>query len=269
MVVAIAGVHRAGTSMVARCLNLCGLDLGPAHEIVAPAPDNPEGFWENVSFVVINDMILEVLGGTWDAPPPFVPRWETRAELADLTLAGRELVERFSASGTAWAWKDPRNCLTLPFWLRLVPEARVVVCLRNPLEVARSLERRDGSSLDVGFELWLAYHRRLCADVPRARRVVTHYASYFPDGSAELARVLAHLGLAPRPAAMRRALGAVRRHLRHHEATLAALVRARPAPAVVALYRRLCAEARRPAPRAQGRPAQGRSAGGPLAAAPA
>lgn len=47
MPVCIAGFHRAGTSMVARLLARSGVYLGPEEDLLAPAPDNPEGFWEN------------------------------------------------------------------------------------------------------------------------------------------------------------------------------------------------------------------------------
>jgi hypothetical protein len=50
-----------------------------------------------------------------------------------------------------WGWKDPRNCLTLPFWQGFFPGMKTVVCLRHPLEVVRSLERRG-----VSLEAYLA-----------------------------------------------------------------------------------------------------------------
>ena len=64
--ICIAGMHRSGTSMVARLLNLCGLYLGPESELSPPAPDNPEGYWENKHFVGINDRILAHLDAGWD-----------------------------------------------------------------------------------------------------------------------------------------------------------------------------------------------------------
>jgi len=61
---------------------------------------------------------------------------EARALVADLLPS------------TPWAWKDPRLCLTLPFWLEVL-DARpaMVVCLRNPLEIAASLAERNGFAL--------------------------------------------------------------------------------------------------------------------------
>src|SRR5262249_23640698 len=68
-VVCIAGMHRSGTSMVARLLNLCGLYLGEDEDLMPSAADNPEGFWENLHFVDLNEKILSALQGGWDMPP--------------------------------------------------------------------------------------------------------------------------------------------------------------------------------------------------------
>lgn len=41
-----------------------------------------------------------------------------------------------------WGWKDPRNTYTLPFWLALFPDARIVHIERHGLDVALSLAER-------------------------------------------------------------------------------------------------------------------------------
>ena len=75
MPVAIAGMHRAGTSMVARALRLCGLDLGAEEHFAPPAPDNTEGCWEDLRFVAWNERILDALGGAWDVVPERPAGW--------------------------------------------------------------------------------------------------------------------------------------------------------------------------------------------------
>jgi hypothetical protein len=245
LAVCVAGMHRAGTSMVARLLNRCGMYLGPRRDIVRPAPDNPEGFWENVNFVVIDDMVLEVLGGTWDAPPTFPPGWEECSPLGPLRLAALELLARFRGR-RFWGWKDPRSTLTLPFWRRLQPGLAVVVCVRNPLEVAASLERRDGLPLAEGLSLWHTYYSRLLTDVPASARVVTRYADYLADGPGELARVLARLGLERSGRTIRTACAEIGPRLRHHRASLEELARAGADPALLGTYLALEREAAGP-----------------------
>jgi hypothetical protein len=42
-----------------------------------------------------------------------------------------------------WGWKDPRNTFTLPIWLRIFPNAKVVSIERNGVDVAQSLRARE------------------------------------------------------------------------------------------------------------------------------
>jgi hypothetical protein len=55
--------------MLTRLLHACGLYLGPESALMPPQPDNPEGFWEHLGFVAVNDELLNQLGGAWDLPP--------------------------------------------------------------------------------------------------------------------------------------------------------------------------------------------------------
>src|SRR5262245_38950628 len=108
MPVAIAGMHRSGTSMVTRLLNLCGLDLGPAEQLMEPAPDNPEGFWESMPFVHINEELLHSLNGAWDRPPEGMQDWAAAPELAAYRERAAHLIGELGLK-EPWGWKDPRN----------------------------------------------------------------------------------------------------------------------------------------------------------------
>ena len=180
-VVCIAGMHRSGTSMVARLLNLCGLYLGEDEDLMRKAADNPEGFWENLHFVDINEKILDALQGGWDIPPAVPPSWESSALFDQFRHEAAQLIKAME-DHTAWGWKDPCNSLTLPFWQDLIPDVKVVVCLRHPHEVALSLAQRGSSSVAFAARLWYAYTERLLAAVPQHIRIITHYNAFFYDG---------------------------------------------------------------------------------------
>lgn len=239
-VVCITGMHRSGTSMVARMLNIAGLYLGPDADMNAAAPDNPEGYWENVQFLRINDDLLSRLKGGWDKPPQASAGWERRKAFSDLNLRGADLVQQFRGN-KAWGWKDPRNALTLPFWQRLLPDLKVIICLRNPLEVARSLSRRGLASNNFSFDLWQAYNERLLAAVASTPYLVTHYNSYFIDSGAELRRLLKFVGLPINDALLEAACAAASTGLRHDRSTLDELIAAGSPGDVSALYVKLCA----------------------------
>lgn len=59
----------------------------------------------------------------------------------------------------------------------------------------RLLERRGGPDAAAGWALWLAYNRRVLAEVPAERLVVTHYEAYLFEAPAELRRVVRELDL--------------------------------------------------------------------------
>lgn len=240
--VCIVGMHRSGTSLVARLLDACGLFLGREEELAGPAVDNPDGFWENLNFVGLNEELLSRFGGSWNEPPDFPARWEFSPEIAPLLERACELVGRFG-SQSHWGWKDPRNSLTIPFWQRIIPSLRVVVCVRNPLEVAHSLFVRGDSTCTVQFRLWLDYYRRILSATSPAGRIVTHYQSYFQDPRAEVRRVAGRLGLNVSDEAVDRVCAHVSGDLRHHHSTTDELKEAGAPDELIELYLRLCEEA--------------------------
>ena len=129
--ICIAGMHRSGTSMVARLLQACGLFLGREEELGFDT-NNGELHFENIPLVALNDQILSRLGGSWNNPPEFPTGWEEMRQIEALTRQAKKLIRRLGMQNY-WGWKDPRNSLTLPFWRRMVPDLRPVICLRNPL----------------------------------------------------------------------------------------------------------------------------------------
>lgn len=238
---AVAGMHRSGTSLVARLLHDCGLDLGEAADLLPANADNTEGYWENVHFVQLSDRILDLLGGGWDFPPAFSENWAESAELEPIREAAAELVLRFDPNGR-WGWKDPRTSLTLPFWLRLLPNLQAVVCVRHPVEVARSLTSRASASEPFGLQLWETYYEALLGALEGREYVVTHYDAYFVDAEAELRRLLDFLDLPSGNDAVVRAATRVNEFARHQQAGAGPTEDQLP-PGLSALYERLCAAA--------------------------
>jgi hypothetical protein len=240
MPICIGGMHRSGTSLVARALNLAGLWLGPDDDLLPAAPDNPEDFWQNAHFVRINDRVLSALGGAWDLPPSAANGWEKSDSLAGLREDAERLTRGFEER-EPWGWKDPRNSLTIPFWQDVVPELGVVICVRHPLDVARSLAGRGGSSLRFSLRLWVEYNERLLRCAPKRGRVLTHYSAYFRDGRAELRRVLKAMGVAAPDAALDRGVKAVSLS---SEGDISSTTDLKAAGSdIAALYERLCHEA--------------------------
>lgn len=242
MPIAIAGMHRSGTSMVAQFLHRCGVFLGPDTILMEAAEQNPEGFWEHVQVVEINEELLSLLGGGWDYPPPLAVAWSSPRFDHLRTRAARVFAE--FRQHERWGWKDPRTSLTLPFWRSVVDELQVVAVVRNPLEVALSLRHRNGFSVGLGLALWHATYERLLADTPPGERVVTHYDAFFGRPVAEFERLLRFLTLPGDPAVIAELAEATRTtRLRHHRLTARDLIEADVSDPVLNLYTELCREA--------------------------
>jgi SAM-dependent methyltransferase len=224
--------------MVARALNLVGLDLGDEADLIEATGDNPDGYWEHAAFVALNDELLHELGGGWDRPVD-VPGDLSGASGRLLRERAEKLVANFNGLDH-WGWKDPRNSLTLPFWHSLLPDLDVVLIVRNPLEVAASLQRRGMFSYSLALELWTTYNERVLKAADDTRVLVTHYESYFSDPHAEIRRIGEFLGLPTTDQAIGAAVASIKADDRHARYTSDHLVEADVAPRIRELYRLLC-----------------------------
>jgi len=227
--------------MVARLLQACGLFLGREEELGFDS-NNGEPHFEHVRFVALNDEILRRLGGSWNNPPEFRAGWEVMPEVEVLTKQAKKLIKRLNGRNY-WGWKDPRNSLTLPFWRRIVPELKVVVCLRNPLEVAHSLRKRGDLTGIPYFLLWLIYYRELLSSTRPEQRIVTHYESYFRDPTVELKRVVTRIGMEVQAEVISRASAYISDELRHHRMKTTEIATTNIPHEVLAMYLNLCREA--------------------------
>ena len=191
--ICVLGMHRSGTSLTTRLMNMLGVDLGAEEHLLGPRPDNPKGFWEYGPIVELNDEILERLGGHWHEPPPLSSGWETAAEFADLRRKARDLITRVGASSD-WGWKDPRTCLTLPLWKQVLPPVHYVICMRSPAEVAASLAEREGFPVEKSIRLWLIYAGAAIEQTAGLPRHFMFYEDVICSHREEVSRLARFLG---------------------------------------------------------------------------
>jgi hypothetical protein len=193
-VICTLGMHRSGTSVVSRMLNLLGVYLGTPQSVSDIDANNPKGYWEHRPVVVLNDAILARFGGRWDEPPAFPPSWPHDPRLQDLREKARQLLTEHFEAEPVWGWKDPRTCLTIPFWQDLIGSMRYVMCVRNPGAVVASLTRRDGMSSEKAERLWLAHIQSSLAHTSGQSRMFVFYEDIINDWATELRRMAAFIG---------------------------------------------------------------------------
>ncbi|MDX1605007.1 MAG: hypothetical protein R3202_02375, partial [Candidatus Competibacterales bacterium] len=171
----VLGMHRSGTSALSRMLNLYGLDI--ASRLLPASENNRRGFWESEELVALHDQLMHQFGREWHDIFPLPEKWLESETINNFRPLLLDYLERDFGHSKAFVIKDPRLCRLLPLWQSVLEEfgaqIRIVFVLRNPLEVAASLQARHGLSIPLaqGLQLWLCYNLEAefySRDIPRS-----------------------------------------------------------------------------------------------------
>ncbi len=181
----ILGMHRSGTSAVARVLNLLGIYLGSHEDLLPPQKDNLTGFWELSEVQQLHDEVLASLGRTWDTTLALPAGWNRAPQLQPLKEKLSRLIESHFGDRPLWGAKDPRLALLLPLWDEVLAGKGVEHCcvmvVRNPLATARSLEIRNGFSTEAGLSIWLNYNLEMLANSEHLARSLVPFEAFLED----------------------------------------------------------------------------------------
>ncbi|MHB8446985.1 MAG: glycosyltransferase [Rudaea sp.] len=189
----VLGMHRSGTSALARVLGLMGAEIGSDDELLKAHPvDNPTGYWERAELTEIHDSLLAASGHKWDQVSGFDPHALDPVAAHASTQCIDRFVDRLNADGKPWLVKDPRLCLLLSPWLSILRNPAFVVAVRDPREIATSLSAGARGTFTSGFvlALWEKYLRTLLADMQGRRAVFVSYAELMAHPAAQCARLL-------------------------------------------------------------------------------
>jgi GT2 family glycosyltransferase/glycosyltransferase involved in cell wall biosynthesis len=192
--VLLLGMHRSGTSVATRLLNLMGLHVPPDDELIAPDEENVRGYWESLALTELDERLLAALGAPWFAPPAAAEVSDRLSELADFLPSARQLAEEVLGAAP-WVWKDPRVCVLLSFWEQVLGcENPLVLIHRDPFEVAQSVARRDGLDLPHCLALWERSVRGILQAAESRPLHVESYDALREDPAGWSARVGEFLG---------------------------------------------------------------------------
>ncbi len=159
MQVFILGMHRSGTSALARVLNLMGLYFGGENAGTGRSSENEKGFWERRDVRMINDSILFTSNCDWDLLSGFDVPGIPADTYAGHRSAIANIVMKLDTH-RPWFVKEPRLCVTFPLWRETLEQPVCIHIVRNPLEVAHSLKTRNRIPIRVGLALWELYNTR-------------------------------------------------------------------------------------------------------------
>lgn len=168
----ILGMHRSGTSALAGMLHHLGFNLGD--NLMPENTYNKKGYYEDMDIYKLNDNILSSYGRKWDSIYPF--------EAGSHDYYKRKIQDLFFKKindSTSIVIKDPRISLLYPLWEDALREVGVslyvIIAIRNPVEIADSLSRRDGIATFKALLLWANYVLSAEKYTKNEKRTFIHY----------------------------------------------------------------------------------------------
>ena len=190
----ITGMHRSGTSLLGSILPACGVTMpGP---LISGDHNNPEGYFERSDITELQEQLLIDLNRWW-------PSVNGLQELPNdwlQTTAGQDatdklqtlLQEEQSRQNGPWAIKDPRTSLLLPLWRQVCNQLnisiKVLLAIRDPLEVSASLVQRDQAYTGMdgwrAQNLWWRHNIQVLRDCDDLPLQVVSFSHWFSPDSA-------------------------------------------------------------------------------------
>ncbi len=188
--VVIVGMCRSGTSSVAGALAALGVYFGRAELLYAADSHNETGYWEHKLVNAANRKFHMSLNLRSLDSDPLPEDWLQRPMSDTFTTGLADVMKTHLSSHPLWGWKDPQASTTLPYvreaFRRLDQEPVVVICVRNPLDVAESQAKRQGSPKLQTVGAWMLSTLAALRDSCGLCRRVVLYESLLEDPQSML-----------------------------------------------------------------------------------
>jgi len=194
----VLGMHRSGTSSIAGALARLG--MAAPNNLMPAGADNPRGFWESRVIGDLDDQILIEGGSSWSDWRRFDLDGFSPARLREIRLELEQAVNSEFDDAPQIVLKDPRLCRMLAIWDGVLEnlgyEVGFILPIRSPLEVAASLNRRNGMPMSHGVLLWLRHVLDAeFATRGRSRHILT-WRAFMSDWRTEVAAIGQSLSVA-------------------------------------------------------------------------
>ena len=163
----ICGAHGGGTSYVTKLLRWSGLFVGnDAGSKYDRKCHESEVFMKtncSIMSAVFNDSEM-MRENSWNSYPEFLKRADL-IDQVDVAINKGSLLDAYTGNNLSlldsiWAWKDPRNSVTLPVWKAVFPGARILVVNRTWLPEMKNENPKSPSGL--WFKKSSSAHVRKC-----------------------------------------------------------------------------------------------------------
>ena len=190
--IVVLGMHRSGTSVITRGLQVMGVELGDRMMLPVEG-NNPKGFWEDIDINKLNIDSLDAIGSDWNHLAPIEPDNVEVLRKKGYFLQAVELLRKKTGNSPAFGFKDPRVAKLLPFWKEVFGychfDVKYVLTIRHPLSVVKSLAKRDRMEAEQGYLLWLCHVITSLTGSDGEDRVIVDYDRFMQSPDSELIRI--------------------------------------------------------------------------------
>jgi len=168
-------------------------------DLLKPDSGNPHGYFEDIDFIDFHRQLLArtaaSVGRVFEDSTMREQAFDFEPTPADITTAKALIEQRSELS--SWGWKDPRTCLFLPFWRKLLPDARFIIAYKHPLEMSASLLRM-GKNWDLALDpliavrSWTFYMSetlKLIREIPQEQCFIANTGSLINDPATLIKRL--------------------------------------------------------------------------------
>ena len=197
-VLIVLGMHRSGTSLVTRVLNLLVVFLGT--RLMAPFASNPKGHWEHADIAPIHDrLLLSIAEREWHTVLPMPDQWWLDPNVRPFRAEILSVLTRDFSDSPFWGIKDPRMCRLLPLWKPILADMNCqpyfVHVTRNPCEVAASLERRDNINPYKSVLMWFQHVTEAEVETRGFPRTFVTFSQFLSDWESTTKSIAQDLGI--------------------------------------------------------------------------
>lgn len=164
----ILGMHRSGTSLITKWLHLCGLNIGK--DLLVPDAINSGGYFEDLDFMQLHEQILRIhhfpASGIIELPVIKLSPYE-EAKLNAIVEIKNKLYHQ-------WGWKDPRTCLFLDVYQKVIPNANKLFIIRNSSSIVNSLVLREFKFVENRYLIPRGKARRIIWNLYNKKKILEH-----------------------------------------------------------------------------------------------
>lgn len=224
-IICVLGMHRSGTSLLCEILSTMGVSFGSSTDLIAGNSANPDGYFELKELAeLMMDIYADAKKMTMD------PCWLDLNSISDTKKDW--YCERIyhclypilqqCPNDQLFAIKHPRICILLP-WLqecfnRMNVHVKYISIIRNPLETAQSLWKRDCYPVNFGLHLWEKHNAAILAYTDLSNTLFLNHQMLFKDFESTYRKIADFLHLRKDVYSQAKAL--INPGYRHHESDL-------------------------------------------------